>query len=79
MATTQNSDSFSEDLNALKDQNAALRRQVEQLQAERDSYRRTLQSWAKETMTEEIVQGWMLEEKVQGTLPDFINEVRDDV
>jgi molecular chaperone GrpE (heat shock protein) len=78
MAATQKTDLSSQEIESLLKQNAALQMQVEQLRAEGESYRRTLQSWAKERITEEVVQGWMAEEKVEGSLLDFINQVKDE-
>lgn len=79
MANNQKNGSPSDDLELLKKQNAALQLQVDNLTAERDAYLKHIYSLAKQNIpSEEEVQGWMAEEKVEGTLLDFINEVRNE-
>lgn len=64
------------DVGSLRKENSLLKKQLAELTAERDSYRRALHQWAKEWVTEERVRGWMAEERVEGSLMEFINEAK---
>jgi hypothetical protein len=75
MAVNRKSGSLSKDLQTLKQQNAALEKQVKELRAERDSYVRALHGWAKERISKEDLKKWMAEEKLEGSLMEFIHEI----
>lgn len=70
--------SLAKDLQALKKQNALLKKQVQELADERDSYLQVLHAWAKRKMTRAAVKKAMGGEKVEGSLMTFIAEVKKE-
>lgn len=60
----------------LKKKNALLRKQLKELKAERDAYLHAIHTWAKKRVSEEEVERWLQEEKVEGSLSEFIREVK---
>ena len=51
MSAGKKSNGSTEQLRALKNENVALKRQVQQLEAERDEYRRMIHAWAKKRIS----------------------------
>jgi hypothetical protein len=76
MPPTPNGKSMAEYLHELEARNAELQKQVEELTAERDGYLHMVHSWAKAQITPELLKQWMTDEQVEGSLVDFINEVK---
>ncbi len=60
----------------LKKENTALRKQLRELSAERDHYRRALHAWAKERISAEELQQWMKQDEEDGSLLELLGNLR---
>ena len=64
----------------LKEENASLQKRLAEMEADKEAYlQRAVRSLARQMLTEEVVRGWMSEEKVEGTMIDFINEAKREI
>jgi hypothetical protein len=75
MATNRKTGALPKHPQDLKKKNAALKKQVKELRAERDSYLLALHAWAKKRISRDAVRNLMAEEKLEGSLMQFIDEV----
>jgi flagellar biosynthesis chaperone FliJ len=79
MENSEKLDQSPDEYRKLKEQCEALQKQVADLQSERDAYlQRVAVALAKKYVTEEVVEGWMAEEKVEGSLLHFIEEAKSE-
>ena len=77
MSAGKKSNGSTEQLRALKNENVALKRQVQQLEAERDEYRRMIHAWAKKRISAATLLEWDRADEDSGQTPmDVVREVK---